>query len=112
MLLLLFGRKLNVSYRSSSGVTAEDKNQQILASFYAINLFGDERDDIIKKWNMLQACWGTGKGYYNSNQPPVEYDHCNPFFRFKTIGYVVLPTTENADGFVKLLFHKKESELK
>ncbi|XP_022910266.2 nucleoporin p54 [Onthophagus taurus] len=90
---------------------AENKLQQTLASFYAINVFGDERDDILKKWNMLQACWGTGKGYYNASQPPVEYNQSNPFYRFKGIGYVVIPQPDNADGLVKLQFNKKESEV-
>lgn len=66
----------------------------------------------MKKWNMLQACWGTGKGYYSNNHPPVEYDHTNPFCRFKSICYSVLPTSDNADGLVKLHFNKKESELR
>ena len=59
----------------------QNKNQQVMASVYSINVFNDERDDILKKWNMLQACWGTGKGYYNSGQPPVEYTPQNPFYR-------------------------------
>lgn len=87
------------------------KTQQTLASFYAINVFGDERDDILKKWNMLQASWGTGKGFYNSAQQPVEYDNCNLFYRFKAISYFVIPQMDNADGLVKLVFNKKESEL-
>ncbi|KRT80581.1 hypothetical protein AMK59_7255, partial [Oryctes borbonicus] len=87
------------------------KLQQVLSSIYGINIYGDERDNIIKKWNMLQACWGTGKGYYNNTQPPVEYDHTNPFYCFKSISYSVLPTAENAEGLVKLHFNKKESEI-
>lgn len=61
---------------------------------------------------MLQACWGTGKGYYSQNQPPVEYNHCNPFYRFKAIGYMVIPERENSEGLVKLCFNKKESEMR
>ncbi|KAK9736627.1 Nup54 C-terminal interacting domain [Popillia japonica] len=93
-------------------ITAQElKNQQVLTSIYAINIYGDERDNIIKKWNMLQACWGIGKGYYSNNQPPVEYDHTNPFYRFKSVSYSVIPTSQNADGLVKLHFNKKESDL-
>ncbi|XP_018334556.1 probable nucleoporin Nup54 [Agrilus planipennis] len=88
-----------------------DKNQQVLASIYAINVFGDERDNVLKKWNMLQACWGTGKGYYSQHQPPIEYDHSNQFYRFKAVGYTVIPNAENSEGLVKLTFNKKESEL-
>ncbi|XP_072390623.1 nucleoporin p54-like [Diabrotica undecimpunctata] len=88
------------------------KNQQVLASVYSINVFNDERDDILKKWNMLQACWGTGKGYYNGQMPPIEYDSQSPFYRFKAMGYNVIPEHDNADGIVKLVFNKKIDEMK
>lgn len=83
----------------------------MFASIYAINLFGDERDVILKKWNMLQASWGVGKGYYNFCQMPIEYTSENPFFRYRAIGYAVIPGEDNSHGFVKLNFSKKESEL-
>lgn len=89
-----------------------DAKSQQIASFYAINVFGDERDEILKKWNLLQACWGTGKGYFSAVNPPVPYNNCNPFYRFKAIGYIIIPQTENSDGLVKLVFNKKESDLK
>ncbi|KAG5878395.1 hypothetical protein JTB14_022675 [Gonioctena quinquepunctata] len=88
------------------------RKAQFVASMYAINIFNDERDGILKKWNMLQACWGTGKGYFNSSQPPVEYDSHNPFYRFRAMGYNVIPEQDNSDGIVKLVFNKKISELK
>ncbi|XP_057668098.1 nucleoporin p54 [Diorhabda carinulata] len=88
------------------------KTQQVVASVYAINVFNDERDDILKKWNMLQACWGTGKGYYNSQQPPIEYDAQNPFYRFKAMGYNVIPEHDNSEGIVKFIFNKKLDEMK
>lgn len=59
----------------------------------------------------MQACWGTGKGYHNSNQPPVEYTVQNPFYRFKAVGYNVIPEHENAEGIVKLIFNKKFLEI-
>lgn len=92
--------------------TPENIAQQVLASFYAINIFGDERDDVLKKWNMLQACWGTGKGYYNPTQPPIEYNNQNPFYRFKAIGYTVIPSTDNSEGMIRMWFNKKDSELR
>lgn len=49
----------------------------------APTLLGDERDAIMAKWNQLQALWGTGKGYFNNNIPPVEFTQENPFCRFK-----------------------------
>lgn len=74
-------------------------------------MFNDERDDILKKWNMLQACWGTGKGFYNMQQPPIDYKCQNPFYRFKAIGYNIIPEQDNSEGIVKLIFNKKISEL-
>lgn len=91
----------------ASGLT----QPQLLASIYSINLFNDERDNILKKWNLLQACWGTGKGYYNAAQPPMEYDTSNPLCRYKAIGYVVMPGEDNSQGIVKLIFNKKELDL-
>lgn len=85
--------------------------QQTLASFYAINVFGDERDTVLKKWNMLQACCGTGKGFYNASQPPIDYNFTNPLYRFKAVGYVIVPGEDNSHGFVKLIFNKKDTEL-
>lgn len=61
---------------------------------------------------MLQASWGVGKGYYNSGQPPVEYSPQNPFYRFKAVGYNIIPETDNSEGIVRFVFMKKLSELK
>ncbi|CAH2002285.1 unnamed protein product [Acanthoscelides obtectus] len=85
---------------------------QTIASVYSVNLFNDERDDVIKKWNMLQACWGSGNGYYAPGQPPVEYVPLNPFYRFKAMGYNVIPEHDNSDGIVRIIFGKKIDELK
>lgn len=85
--------------------------QQVINSCYAVNIFGDERDEVLKKWNILQACWGIGKGYYNPSQPPIEYNHKNPFYRFKTVSYSVIPNRDNSEGMVQLFFNKKASEL-
>ncbi|KAK5650352.1 hypothetical protein RI129_001381 [Pyrocoelia pectoralis] len=93
------------------GTVQPPQLQQTLASFYAINIFGDERDIILKKWNMLQACWGMGKGFYNASQLPIEYNCTNPLYRFKTVGYVIVPGEDNSHGLVKLIFNKKESEI-
>ncbi|CAH0553376.1 unnamed protein product [Brassicogethes aeneus] len=109
----LFGNTFGAKPATAVAPThsSQTNAQQVVASVYAINVFNDERDDILKKWNMLQACWGTGKGYYNSSQPPIEYKSQNPFHRFKTIGYNMIPEQDNSEGIVKLLFNKKASEL-
>lgn len=96
-------------------------------------MFGDERDRTLSRWNLVQALWGTGKGktffdtkvfvlfiylkyfwtgYYSQQMPPVEYDLKNPLCRFKAISYSLKPKSENKDGFVALVFNKKESEVR
>lgn len=52
-------------------------------------LYGDERDMIIAKWNQLQASWGTGKGYFSPNAPPVEFTPENPFCCFKVMLFIL-----------------------
>lgn len=37
-------------------------NDLVINSIVNCKLFGDERDQVICKINLLQACWGTGKG--------------------------------------------------
>lgn len=76
------------------------------------SVYGDERDVILAKWNQLQAFWGTGKGYFNNNSPPVEFTPENPFCRFKAIGYSCLPPWKAEDGLVGLIFNKKESDIR
>lgn len=61
---------------------------------------------------MLQACWASGKGFYNSAQPPVEYTPQNPFYRFKAMGYNVIPEQDNSEGVVKMVFNKKIADLR
>ena len=45
-------------------------------------IYGDERDTIMAKWNQLQAYWGTGKGFFSQNAA-VAFKPDNPFCRFK-----------------------------
>ncbi|XP_076014569.1 nucleoporin p54 isoform X2 [Genypterus blacodes] len=85
--------------------------QQVTA-LSAPTLLGDERDSILAKWNQLQAYWGTGKGYYSNNAPPVDFTQENPFCRFKALGYSCVPISKDEDGFVVLVLHKKEAEVR
>ncbi|XP_068089393.1 nucleoporin p54 [Hyperolius riggenbachi] len=78
----------------------------------APTLLGDERDALLAKWNQLQALWGTGKGYFSNNIPPVEFTQENPFCRFKAIGYNCIPNNKDEDGLVELVFNKKEPEIR
>ncbi|XP_053559376.1 nucleoporin p54 [Bombina bombina] len=78
----------------------------------APTLLGDERDAILAKWNQLQAFWGTGKGYFNNNIPPVEFTQENAFCRFKAVGFSCVPNNKDEDGLLALVFNKKESEIR
>ncbi|XP_020563283.1 nucleoporin p54 isoform X1 [Oryzias latipes] len=85
--------------------------QQVTA-LSAPTLLGDERDSILAKWNQLQAYWGTGKGYYGNNNPPVEFTQENPFCRFKAVGYSCIPVSKDEDGLVVLILNKKEADVR
>uniref|UniRef100_A0A8C7TGW6 54 kDa nucleoporin n=1 Tax=Oncorhynchus mykiss TaxID=8022 RepID=A0A8C7TGW6_ONCMY len=78
----------------------------------APTLLGDERDAILAKWNQLQAFWGTGKGYFNNQLPPVDFTQENPFCRFKAVGYSCIPGSKDEDGLVVLAFNKKEADVR
>lgn len=73
-------------------------------------VFNDERDIILTKWNQLQACYGFGKLFYQNNSIDVDKD--NRFNRFKTIGYSCKPSTRNEDGLVCLILNQKEELVK
>lgn len=65
---------------------APTQSNQLINTASALSaptLLNDERDAILAKWNQLQAFWGTGKGYFNNNIPPVDFTQENPFCRFK-----------------------------
>ncbi|XP_075899778.1 nucleoporin p54 isoform X2 [Nelusetta ayraudi] len=85
--------------------------QQVTA-LSAPTLLGDERDSILAKWNQLQAYWGTGKGYFANNNPPVDFTQENPFCRFKAVGYSCVPVSKDEDGLVVLVINKKEADVR
>ncbi|XP_046870898.1 nucleoporin p54 isoform X3 [Hypomesus transpacificus] len=85
--------------------------QQVTA-LSAPTLLADERDAILAKWNQLQAYWGTGKGYYSNNAPPVDFNLENPFCRFKAVGYSCIPGSKDEDGLVALALNKKEADVR
>ncbi|XP_069702368.1 nucleoporin p54 [Periplaneta americana] len=76
------------------------------------NVYGDERDSTLARWNLLQALWGIGKAYYSQTAPPVELTQQNPLCRFKAIGYSCMPSSDNAQGLVTITFNKKEEEVR
>ncbi|CAG2252553.1 NUP54 [Mytilus edulis] len=77
---------------------AQQSNLELLGTAVTLpQIYGDERDAIIAKWNQLQAYWGTGKGFYSSNGFAV--------------GYNRLPRSRNEDGLVSIVIKKKESDV-
>ncbi|XP_069599497.1 nucleoporin p54 [Ranitomeya imitator] len=92
----------------------QQSNQLIntASALSAPTLLGDERDAILAKWNQLQAFWGTGKGYFSNNIPPVEFTQENPFCRFKAVGFSCIPNNKDEDGLVELVFNKKEADIR
>lgn len=73
-------------------------------------VFNDERDLVLAKWNQLQAFYGTGKIFYQNQAIDIKED--NPLTRFKTVGYSVKPQHKNEDGLVVCVLNKKEQDVK
>uniref|UniRef100_A0A1A8ERM6 54 kDa nucleoporin n=1 Tax=Nothobranchius korthausae TaxID=1143690 RepID=A0A1A8ERM6_9TELE len=94
------------------GQTQPSQLYQQVTALSAPTLLGDERDSILAKWNQLQAYWGTGKGYYSNNNPPVEFTQENSFCRFKAVGYSCIPVSKDEDGLVVLVLNKKEADVR
>jgi len=90
---------------------ATDPVETLYHAVLHCNLYNDERDSIIARWNMLQASWGQGKAYYSNAAQPVALTPENPFCRFKAIAYSAMPKHDNKDGLVSLMFKKKLSEV-
>ncbi|KAI5612774.1 nucleoporin p54 isoform X4, partial [Silurus asotus] len=94
---------------------AQAQSNQLINTASALSaptLLNDERDAILAKWNQLQAFWGTGKGYFNNNIPPVDFTQENPFCRFKAVGFSCIPSSKDEDGLVALALNKKEVDVR
>ncbi|XP_076233397.1 nuclear pore complex protein Nup54 isoform X2 [Calliopsis andreniformis] len=87
-------------------------SEALYNAVFNCQLYNDERDNIIARWNLIQALWGTGKAYYSMNAPPIELNQENPLCRFKAIGYSRMPEADNNDGLVVLCFNKKKKDIK
>lgn len=89
--------------------SAEDTFAQAI---FKVNIFGDERDTTIARWNYIQAMWGTGKAFYSQSAAPVEVTATNYLNRFKAMGYSKLQGKDNKMGLVALVFNKPQSQVK
>ncbi|XP_068145639.1 LOW QUALITY PROTEIN: probable nucleoporin Nup54 [Drosophila tropicalis] len=81
-------------------------------SILNVSIFGDERDNIVAKWNYLQAMWGTGKLFYSQSAAPVNISQENYLCRFKAIGYSRMPGKDNKLGLVALNFAREISAIR
>uniref|UniRef100_L7M7C8 Putative nucleoporin 54 n=1 Tax=Rhipicephalus pulchellus TaxID=72859 RepID=L7M7C8_RHIPC len=102
-----FGGAAPAAGTAAAAASAASNLTNLATALSLPTVFNDERDNILAKWNQLQAFWGTGKGYFSATAPPVVFTTENPFCRFKAIGYSRLPQAKPEDGLLALLFEKK-----
>ncbi|CAJ0601180.1 unnamed protein product [Cylicocyclus nassatus] len=79
------------------------ESDALVRSLTKVELFGDERDEMVAKLNQLAAALGTGCGYYKDGQQPVQYTQGGPFHRIKAIGYNRPSEYADSDGIVALV---------
>ncbi|KAK6750107.1 hypothetical protein RB195_002227 [Necator americanus] len=79
------------------------ESDALVRSLTKVELFGDERDEMVAKLNQLAAALGTGCGYYKDGQQPVQYTQGGPFHRIKAIGYNRTSEYADSDGIVALV---------
>ena len=73
-------------------------------------VFNDERDQILAKWNQLQIFYGRGKVFFQNSSLDVKED--NRMNKFKTIGYSLKTNYKDEDGIICLIFNQKEQNVK
>ena len=76
-----------------------------------VSLFGDDRDNLLARWNLLQASWGVGKAFYAQNQAPLSLNNENPLCRFKAIGYSAITSGSSDPELLSLIVKKKPAEV-
>lgn len=69
--------------------------EQILQAISQPHIYNDARDQILGKFNKIQAFWGTGKAYYARDATPLELAESLPTQRFKAIGYAQRKTEDS-----------------
>ncbi|KAJ1359007.1 hypothetical protein KIN20_017616 [Parelaphostrongylus tenuis] len=119
----LFGSKPMTGGLFGSAVTAQpavetkqtfqgilQDSDALVRSLTKVELFGDERDEMIAKLNQLAAAMGVGCGYYKDGQQPVQYSQLGPFHRIKGIGYNRTSAYAESDGIVSLILKAPFSE--
>ena len=84
-LLFVTGTSLGQKGPTTFGSAPPDPNDIsiILSAISVPNIFDDDRDAILAKFNKMQAFLGVGKGFFNTTAQPIEFTMENPFCRFK-----------------------------
>ncbi|XP_040574305.1 nuclear pore complex protein Nup54 [Lepeophtheirus salmonis] len=83
----------------------------LYSSILQCSVFGDDRDGLLGRWNLLQASWGSGKAALNQNSI-IEIRPDNPLNRFKAIGYTALPSWKDEHELLSVnVKGKKPSEI-
>uniref|UniRef100_A0A158PM77 Nup54 domain-containing protein n=1 Tax=Angiostrongylus costaricensis TaxID=334426 RepID=A0A158PM77_ANGCS len=75
----------------------------LVRSLTKVELFGDERDEMIAKLNQLAAAMGVGCGYYKDGQQPVQYSQLGPFHRIKTFENIFEKTSIEREISMKMI---------
>ena len=91
-------------------LAANNPTDQLINAIMRVSMFGDDRDNLLARWNLLQASWGIGKAYFANNQQPVNLNSDNPLCRFKAIGYsaIAKPGGGNIDNELLCIIIKKK----
>jgi hypothetical protein len=76
-------------------IQKDSTNDNLMNSLVYAQIFNDERDLILAKWNQLQAFYGTGKIFYQNMVIDVQED--NRLTRFKV--FVECFISEGNTGF-------------
>ena len=66
------------SYASAPNAPINHPPQNFYGAIARCSIFGDDRDALMARWNLLQASWGFGKIYYQQNAPPLAVEQTNP----------------------------------
>lgn len=82
----------------------------LYSSIYQVNIYGDERDALIAKFNVLMAFAGIGKGYFNANQS-VDYSPNSDLFKFTSVVYNAKPSSTQKDSLVYMSLNKKYEQV-
>lgn len=81
----IFNQNQNAITQQQQLQLQQDNKLKTQLAIKAPGIFGDDRDQILVRFNMLQACCGTGKGLVNYGGQPqiVNFTTDNPVCRFK-----------------------------